>query len=100
MKVKPTGRLSFSVESINDKGKVNTYFVDLEENGGRGACSCEHYDYRLRKEMGCCKHMDAVFKYLGQVVAAKHKGKTWDQLYGQKSEAHPQPRHVDREPVF
>lgn len=84
MTITPKGRLLFSVTSVGRRNSLNTYTVDMEENKGLGACSCEHYDYRLRQIKGRCKHMSAVLEWLGEAVVARHCGTTRDKLYGKK----------------
>lgn len=68
MKINPKGRLLFSVQSVGRRNKLSTYTVDMEENKGLGACSCEHYDYRLRQIKGRCKHMRQCLRVLGKNV--------------------------------
>lgn len=68
MTITPKGRLLFSVTSVGRRNSLNTYTVDMEENKGLGACSCEHYDYRLRQSKGRCKHMSQCLRALGKNV--------------------------------
>lgn len=89
MRIEHKGRFLFSVTSVGRRNRINSYTVDFEENKGLGACSCEHYDYRLRPIKGRCKHMRQCLRHAGKVVIRKYlaQGGQMDILYRLYAEA-------------
>ena len=69
MRVIPFEAGRFHVNSESEKGKV--YLVDVMEHNGRGACDCDNYRIRLESKnlRTDCKHLFAVWKWLGMQVA-------------------------------
>lgn len=73
----------FEVESISGR---NPHVVDLASYGGVGSCTCEHFNYRLRRvarqgtelnELCRCAHIEAAREVaLDLTVAAHEKGRT------------------------
>lgn len=81
MKIEPYERLSFKVFTTDRRNLPKEYIVDFEENGGKGACSCQNYDYVQRPIKGRCKHMKDVLTWLGEAVIAKQHNKTRKEIY-------------------
>lgn len=79
MKITKVKEMIYIIQS-EEKGGVQNYTIDLNENSRMGSCTCSHFKFRVQpawrrsKQCDPCKH---ILLSIGEMIWAKMHSKTY-----------------------